>query len=157
MRITPLAGALALASALAACGEDQTAQNDQGGASNPVPPPSERAVAPGTTGSTGLSPNAAGGDAFREAVGRSFSGGPITLRLGADQRFTMRGESGRAVTGRYAQADGVLTLDEAQGDTMGARFPMSCRFEPQANGAFRLADVDGSCPHFGAVTFTPEG
>jgi cytoskeletal protein RodZ len=201
MRIIPLIGALSLASLVAACGEDQTAQNAPAAntpapshetarapaatssppattnpsqtattasppVSSPLPAPLgnplERAAgstaadsAPRTTGSIG--PSAGGAEAFRAAVGRSFSGGPVTLRLGADQRFSLRDESGRTVTGRYAQSDGILTFDDAQGETAGARFPMRCRFEPQASGAFRLTEVNGSCPHFNAVTFKPEG
>lgn len=209
MRILHLIGALTLASSLAACGDDQTAQNapapstppanqqttapatppapptrttEAPPATSPLPPPagnplpsplgspaqppgSSQTATPGGTAGAASDPQTtasigaagSGAEAFRAAVGRSFSGGPVTLRLGADQRFTMRDEGGRTVTGRYAQNDGVVTFTNPEGDTAGARFPLRCRFEPQANGAFRLADIDGACPHFGNVTFRPEG
>lgn len=169
MRILHLIGALIIASSLAACGEDQAAQN----APAPNTPPASQQATPAppaspasggnvaatsesrTTGSIGAA--GGGADALRAAIGRNFSGGPVTMRLGPENRFTMRDEGGRTVTGRYAASGDIVTFTNPEGDTSGARFPMRCRFEPQPNGAFRLADSDGSCPHFNAVTFAPQG
>jgi hypothetical protein len=169
-----LAGALALSTLLVACGEEQTAQNNPAQNSHtrnaststtqtatpaaPVAPEGTvRTVAPSADQTTGsINRTDAGSGPFAAAIGKNFTGGPISVQFGADQRFTMRDRNGQTVTGRYAQADGIVTFQDGQGDTTGARFPMRCRFETQQNDGFRLSDSgDGSCPHFADVTFKP--
>jgi hypothetical protein len=122
------------------------------GTARSVAPPADE-----TTGSINKTDtrSAAGTAKFDAVIGKSFNGGPVTLQLGNDQRFTMRDRNGQTVTGRYAHADGVITFQDGRGETAGARFPMRCRFESGENNGFRLADIDGSCPHFADVTFRP--
>lgn len=122
-----------------------------GAANDAASPP-----APATTGSTNQTAavGADAGSSFRAIVGRDFTGGPVTLRLDQGDRFTMRDQQGRSVAGRYTYENGILTLRDPEGDARGAQFPMRCRFEPEAEGRFRLGASDGSCPYFRDVVFS---
>jgi hypothetical protein len=165
---------------LAGCGEEQTAQSPTPPASDPqeapaqatrpqvtqpAQPPAPNPAVPGApagpadqrnTGSLAAAPPPDGrrDAAFQDLLGRSLTAGSVTLRLEPDNRFVFRDESGRSVTGRYAFTEGVLTMQDAQGDVGQARFPMSCRFEPVTAATFRFQDVAGSCSQLSGVAFT---
>jgi hypothetical protein len=80
--------------------------------------------------------------------------GPIAVKFSQDGRFSMAGSNqlGR-VNGLYSVENGVLTLDEAQGDTGTAIFPMRCDISQSPTG-FAIGDSDGSCALFEGREFT---
>lgn len=169
--------------ALAACGEDQTAQTPTAPASPPAtetaqaPPPAapaSPAPAPATgtgatntsgetTGTTGTPPPTGNPQTAATATpglepfqGRTYAAGPMTIQLNPDNTFVMQEPgSARKVEGRYAYQDGIVTFSDATGDTGTAQFPMRCRFQQEGASDFRLTDTDGACSQFRDLTFKP--
>jgi hypothetical protein len=137
-------------------------------------PTARTAPATGTTGNAGPEQFASGqapsGGAKPDATqiaaappvtlepyqGRTYIGGPISLRLNPDNSFVMAETAGkRRVEGSYTFEDGVVTFSEAKGDTGPQQFPMRCRLQAaEQSGGFRLTDQVG-CNRFGEFTFTP--
>jgi hypothetical protein len=169
--------------ALAACGEDQTAQTPTTPASPPAaetaqaqPPAAPVSPAPApatgtgatntpgeTTGTTATAPPtgnpqtaATTATSLEPFQGRTYAAGPVTIQLNPDNTFVMQeAGSARKVEGRYAYQDGIVTFSDATGDVGTAQFPMRCRFQTEGAGSFRLADADGACTQFKDLTFKP--
>jgi uncharacterized coiled-coil DUF342 family protein len=83
--------------------------------------------------------------------------GPVVAVFAADGSFEMaNAEQGTSATGRYQVEDGRLTLNEVEGDTGAATFPIICAISPEATG-FSLHDQDGSCTLFSGQLFQRVG
>lgn len=158
--------------ALAACGEEQTAEAPTTPAAPtavetaqaPATPPATTAPAPaGTTGTVTAAPPAGSTQTAATSAtslntfqGRAYSAGPISLQLNPDNTFVMNEVDGnRKVEGRYAFESGIVTFSDPKGDIGPATFPMRCRFETAGTSDFRLADNDGACTRFKDLTFKP--
>lgn len=168
--------------ALAACGEEQTAEAPATPtpptavetAQAPATPPATTAPAPAAPSATATAPAETTGTlttappagstqtAVTSAMslntfqGRAYSAGPISLQLNPDNTFVMNEVDGsRKVEGRYAFENGIVTFSDPKGDIGPATFPMRCRFETAGTSDFRLADNDGACTRFKDLTFKP--
>ncbi len=164
--------------ALAACGEEQTAQTPDDTApptpietteAPPAPAPTDTAAAPADDAAAPVgSPSppasttttttvvASQGDAsLQPYLGKQYAAGPVTLELRPDGTFVLNEiEGDRRVEGDYALEAGTITFSDPEGDVGPAQFPMRCRFEAAGND-FRLNDSGGTCQRFEGLTFTP--
>jgi hypothetical protein len=157
--------AVLAALALAGCGEEQAAQNENRTTTAQAPattaPATTAPAAPATTSNTAApapAPTTTGAVAtgpMQQVVGKSYTAGPIALRLDQNGTFEMRETEGsKRVEGKYAVQDGVVTFSDPNGDIGGASFPMRCRFEGTAT-EFKLGDVENSCVRLKDLTFKP--
>src|SRR5919199_987476 len=145
-RILPMTSlaVLLLALPLLGCREEQTAESRKGDRAQ-VREAAE-AGAPDVTASAGRP-----AEPWRGLQPRAYAAGAIVLRFDPDGTFRISEAAGsRKVDGRYAYADGTLTLSDAKGDTGGVKFPMRCRVDPAPPG-FRLSPTEDSCKVFNEV------
>lgn len=121
-----------------------------------APRPEVAAAAPTTTPNTQATASPPTSlDAYR---GRTFTAGPVSLRLDADNTFRMDETDGsRKVEGQwqFTPQSNLLVLSDPKGDTGTARFPMRCHFQESGADAFRLGETAGSCARFKDMTFKP--
>jgi hypothetical protein len=83
--------------------------------------------------------------------------GDIVADFRGDGTFEMTNEArGQSATGRYAVAEGILTLSEPEGDLRrGVDFPLDCALEPGETG-FALSDAQGgTCGPLAGASFGP--
>jgi hypothetical protein len=81
--------------------------------------------------------------------------GPIAAHFAADGTFEMASaDGGQSVTGRYAVEDGILTLEDVEGDIRWTEFPVSCAIEPEAIGfSLHAQEEEGGCDIFSGQLF----
>lgn len=178
LALTPL-----LILGLAACGEDQVAQQPAEPTTAEAPPAVDT-TAPPPTEAVAQAPNAAppatmtmppsnatspgeapaeatgaiGGqdpDIMRRYVGRQYASDAISIRLNKDGDFEMTGNQGnQRVSGQYSVANGIVTFQNPSGNVGNAAFPMRCRLVQDGEG-FRLEPVEDSCAPLEGQTFRP--
>lgn len=167
MRTILIVPAVALL-ALTGCNEQQASQAPKNTSSVTEPKVSNQASAPGTattstapssTGATSGSQTAAASTGSFDAYkGRTFTAGPVSLRLNPDNTFRMDETDGnRKVEGQwqYTAQSSLLVLSGPKGDTGQAQFPMRCHFQDVGSDAFKLGETAGSCTRFKDMTFKP--
>ncbi len=181
--VKPLALASIAAIALAACGDNQTAQQSAPAttahapspeAATTAPPPARTAEGPTTAPPATMTmppvnatpPNeqhpevtgAVGAPAaaiVQRYQGRPFTSGAVTIRLEPDGAFEMREELGaKRVSGRYAAEGDVVTFETLTGDVAWTASPLRCRIAEEGE-VFRLEEVQDSCGLLAGQTFRP--
>lgn len=151
--------------ALAGCDEQKSSQSQKSTTSTTetkvddkasTPRPEVAAAAPATTPNAQATASRTGSlDAYR---GRTFTAGPVSLRLNADNTFRMDETDGnRKVDGQwqFASQSNLLILSDPKGDVGTAQFPMRCHFQESGPDAFQLGETAGSCARFKDMTFKP--
>jgi len=151
--------------ALAGCDEQKSSQAQKSTTSatetkvdDKVGTPRPETAAPATTPNANAqaTPSRTGSlDPYR---GRTFTAGPVSLRLNADNTFRMDETDGnRKVEGQwqFASQSNLLVLSDPKGDVGTAQFPMRCHFQESGADAFQLGETAGSCARFKDMTFKP--
>ncbi len=89
------------------------------------------------------------------AFGTRYAHDQVTAIFDADGMYTMLNRrTGARASGEYELSEGILTLNEADGDLEGVEFPIRCAIEADASG-FKLAQTDDeSCGALADTTFT---
>ena len=115
------------------------------------------AAAPATVPEANARATASRAGSLDAYSGRTFTAGPVSLRLNADNTFRMDETDGnRKVEGQwqFASQSNLLVLSDPKGDAGTAQFPMRCHFQ-ESGDAFRLGETAGSCARFKDMTFKP--
>lgn len=103
-----------------------------------------------TTGGVGTPGSAS---VLQKYQGKSYTAGPVSLRLNQDGTFEMTETDGnKQVQGRYAFENGIVTFSQPTGDVGSATFPMRCRLQ-EAGDSFSFAPVENSCERLRDLTF----
>ena len=151
--------------ALAGCDEQKSSQPQKGttSATEPkvgdptgAPRPETAAAVPAPAPNTQATASRTG--TFDTYRGRTFTAGPVSLRLNADNTFRMdETEGNRKVEGQwqYASQSNLLVLSDPKGDAGTAQFPMRCHFQEGGQDTFQLGETAGSCARFKDMTFKP--
>lgn len=135
-----------------------TGQASIAGTTASAPAPSSTAVPSSTTATSSSQATAGRSNSLDAYTGRTFTAGPVSLRLNPDNTFRMDETDGnRKVEGRwqYTPSSGLLVLSDARGDVGNAQFPMHCRLQENGSDAFQLGETAGSCIRFKDLTFKP--
>ncbi len=138
-----------------------TGQARTSGPAAPAPAPSNTATTapPSSTVATSNSQTTAASTGSLDAYkGRTFTAGPVSLRLNPDSTFRMDEMDGnRKVEGQwqYTPQSSLLVFSDPKGDTGQAQFPMRCHFQDVGSNAFKLGETAGSCTRFKDMTFKP--
>ncbi len=85
-----------------------------------------------------------------------FAAGNATATFAPDGTFQLvRSDRSQSVTGDYEVKSGILTLNNAKGDTGSMQFPARCRLQPTPEG-FELSEYEGSCSYLSNLSFAAE-